>query len=69
MSNQNASVNDVRAILANSGSNDKTVCDGSGRGYFTEDADSNPEPLLYLFDAIKLLVDRISYGNATVTDN
>jgi subtilisin family serine protease len=69
MSNQNASVNDARTILADSGSNDKTVCDGSGRGYFTEDADSNPEPLLYLFDAIKLLVDRISYGNATVTDN
>ena len=66
MSNQNASVNDVRTILADSGSNDKTVCDGSGRGYFTEDPDSNREPLLYLFDSIKLLVDKFPYDNAIV---
>jgi hypothetical protein len=69
MLNQNASVNDVRTILADSGSNNKTVCDGSGRGYFTEDADSNPEPLLYLFDAIRPIIDNFSYNNATVTDN
>ena len=57
MLNQNASVNDVRTILADSGLNDKTVCDGSGRGYFTEDADSSHEPLLYLFDAISRFID------------
>ena len=65
MLNQNASVNDVRTILADSGSNKSTVCDGSGRGYFTEDTDSNPEPLLYLFDAISAIGTLMSNETAT----
>jgi subtilisin family serine protease len=66
MSNQNASVNDVRTILRDSGSNNKTVCDGSGRGYFTDDPDPDRKPMLYLFDAIKLLADKFSYDNVIV---
>ena len=66
MSNLNASVNDVRTFLKDSGSNNTTVCDGSGRGYFTDDPDPDREPLLYLIDAIKLLSDKFSHDNTIV---
>jgi len=39
---------DVLAALENLGTTSKDKCDGNGKGYFTNDVDDSPEPLLYL---------------------
>ena len=52
-----SSLEDARRILVNTGSTQKTVCNGYGHGYFAEDFDTNPEPLLYMFDTVKQLVE------------
>jgi subtilisin len=58
MLDPNMSLNDIRRILSDTASTKKTVCNGFGRGYFTEDFDTNAEPLLYLFDTIKPLMNK-----------
>jgi subtilisin len=53
MANPTASPSDIRTAIINSGSNKTIQCDGNGQGYFTEDADNIPEPLL---DAKDLMI-------------
>ncbi|HSA75735.1 MAG TPA: hypothetical protein VLE21_06060 [Candidatus Nitrosocosmicus sp.] len=38
----------VRNSIIDQGSNYVTQCDGNGRGYFTGDKDSHPEPVINL---------------------
>jgi subtilisin len=44
--NTTSSPSDIHKRLIDSGSTITTICDGSGRGYFNEDIDGIPEPLL-----------------------
>ena len=53
MLNNSLSVKDIRNILVENGSNKATLCDGFGHGYFTQDNDAMPEPLLYTSEVIK----------------
>lgn len=46
-SHPSASPSEVRNALLSKGSTPSTICDGNGRGYFTNDKDSYREPLLY----------------------
>jgi subtilisin len=43
-----ASPNDVKSYLINSGTNLSDLCDGNGHGYFAGDRDNFHEPLLYI---------------------
>ncbi|MGA9845692.1 MAG: S8 family serine peptidase [Nitrososphaeraceae archaeon] len=52
--NPHTSLLDIRDALTRSGSSLKTICDGSGRGYFKDDPDQNPEPLLDLGNLLKM---------------
>jgi subtilisin family serine protease len=44
------SPSEIRQELVQSGSTSLTVCDNFGHGYFSQDLDRNPEPLLYVKD-------------------
>ena len=52
-SNPTASPSDIRTAIINSGSNKTIQCDGNSHGYFNEDIDNIPEPLL---DAKDLMI-------------
>jgi subtilisin family serine protease len=43
-----ASPSEVRNTLLSKGSTPSTICDGNGKGYFTNDKDSYREPLTYV---------------------
>jgi subtilisin family serine protease len=60
--NPYASLSNIRDALTASGSSIKTICDGSGRGYFKDDADQNHEPLLDIGNLLKDILTRPTQG-------
>jgi hypothetical protein len=46
-------VEEVRNALTSTGSTRNTVCDGQGRGYFTQDLDNSFEPLLHISNIVE----------------
>lgn len=51
--NPDSDVKDVRNALTSTGSTRDTLCDGQGRGYFTQDLDNSFEPLLHMSSIVE----------------
>ncbi|HEU4448152.1 MAG TPA: S8 family serine peptidase [Nitrososphaeraceae archaeon] len=66
MMNQHLSVHDIRKILQETALTRATVgCDGFSRGYFNEDIDPDPEPLLHTFNITRpIMTDLMTYNNS-----
>ncbi len=50
--NPDLSLQNLRKIIVDEGSTESTICDGRGKGYFKEDVDNVPEPLLHVLPFI-----------------
>ena len=55
--NPTASPKDISEKLTIGGLHPNTVCDGHSYGYFDQDLDNSPEPLLHSFDMVNIKVD------------
>ena len=55
--NPTASSKEISEKLTNEGLYPNAVCDGYSYGYFDQDLDNSPEPLLHSFDMVNIKVD------------
>jgi subtilisin len=46
--NPDATPEEVKTVIQNLGTTKNSICDDKGRGYFTTDKDTFPEPMLYI---------------------
>ncbi len=67
--NPDESVQNIRKIIGDVGSSQFTVCDGQGKGYFKEDVDSVPEPLLHVLPFVEQLNNRSMIPDNTAPVN